>query len=169
MGVSANDVGCFSIEYQILFNMKNKNKVERYIEKYCKHLITKTVYSTRSTYYHMGHRIIRVSDHVAIHSDGHLSIILDSHDEEHFIVHAVTSGEISVLNYKELKELIRSLRLLPAVVYIANVKPKEEPAVKEVLKIDPTYVLGHPLTEFGPTHRATIQGLFKRLLKGKTK
>ena len=149
--------------------MKGKNKVERYIERYCRQLITKKVYSARSTYYHIGPRIIRVSDHVAIHSDGHLSIILDSHDDEHFIVHAVSSGEISVLNYKELKELIRSLRLLPAVVYVANVKPKEEkPEIKQTV-IDPTYVLGRPLTDFGPAHRATIQGLFKRLLKGKTK
>lgn len=150
--------------------MKSKNRVERYIERYCRHLITKTIYSERSTYYHMGSRVIRVSDHVAIHSDGHLSIILDSHDDEHFIVHAVLSGEISVLNYKELKELIRSLRLLPAVVYVANVKPKkEEPEIKKQTVIDPTYVLGRPLTDFGPAHRATIQGLFKRLLKGKTK
>ena len=147
--------------------MKNKNKVERYIERYCKHLVTKTVYSARSTYYHMGCRIIRVSDHVAIHSDGHLSIILDSHDDEHFIVHAVSSGEISVLNYKELKELIRSLRLLPAVVYVANVKPKE-PEVQKVV-IDPTHVLGHSLKEFGPKHQAVIQNTLKALLKGKTK
>lgn len=135
--------------------MNGKNKVERYIERYCKHLITKKVYSQRSTYYHFGSCIIRVSDHKAIHSNGHLSIILDSHDTDHFIVHAVTSGEISVLNYKELKELIRSIRLLPAITYVANVKPM--------------YVLGRPLTDFGPVHRATIQGLFKKLLKGKTK
>lgn len=151
--------------------MKSKNRVERYIERYCRHLITKTIYSERSTYYHMGSRVIRVSDHVAMRSDGHLSIILDSHDDEHFIVHAVSSGEISTLNYKELKELIRSLRLLPAVVYVANIKPKEEKVVekKEVPKIDPTYVLGRKLTEFGPKHQAVIQDVLKRLLRGKTK
>ena len=150
--------------------MNGKNKVERYIERYCRQLITKKIYSERSTYYHFGSRIIRVSDHIAIHSNGHLSIILDSHDTEHFIVHAVISGEISVLNYKELKELIRSIRLLPAVVYVANVKPKEErPEIEKQTVIDPTYVLGRPLTDFGPQHKATIQGLFKRLLKGKTK
>lgn len=152
--------------------MNGKNKVERYIERYCKHLITKKVYSQRSTYYHFGSRIIRVSDHTAIHSDGHLSIILDSHDTEHFIVHAVTSGEISVLNYKELKELIRSIRLLPAVVYVANIPQKsEKPAVEvqEVHKIDPTYVLGRPFTDFGPKHQVVIQTVFKALSKGKTK
>lgn len=152
--------------------MNGKNKVERYIERYCRQLITKKVYSARSTYYHFGPRIIRVSDHTAIHSDGHLSIILDSHDTEHFIVHAVTSGEISVLNYKELKELIRSIRLLPAVVYVANVEPKEEKpvaVVKEVNRIDPTYVLGRPFTDFGPKHQVVIQTVFKALLKGKTK
>lgn len=151
--------------------MKSKNRVERYIERYCRNLITKTIYSTRSTYYHMGYRVIRVSDHVAKHSDGNLSIILDSHDDEHFIVHAVSSGEISVLNYKELKELIRSLRLLPAVVHVANIKPKEEKVIKEkeVLTIDPTYVLGRKLTEFGPKHQEVIRNTFKSLLKGKTK
>lgn len=101
-----------------------KNKVERYIERYCSKLITKKIYSVRSTYYHFGHRIIRVSDHVAFNSDGDLSIILDSHDDEHFIVHAVTSGEISVVTYPQLKEIIKVFRLLPAVVYIAN-KPEK--------------------------------------------
>lgn len=149
---------------------KVKNKVERYIERYCKQLITKVVYSTRSTYYHMGARIIRVSDHVAIHSDGHLSIILDSHDNEHFIVHAVQSGEISVLDYKQLKELIRSLRLLPAVVYLANTKPVEEkPTKKEVKVADPTLVFGRPLSEFGPKHQSVLKDVLKRHLKGKDK
>lgn len=156
--------------------MKSKNKLERYIERYCKHLITKTVYSARSTYYHFGPRVIRISDHVAIHSDGHLSIILDSHDNEHFIVHAVSSGEISVLNYKEVKELIRSLRLLPAVVYVANVKPKEEnpkkekPPVKEVVqKVDPTLIFGHPISDFGPKHQVVLKSVIKAYVKGKTK
>lgn len=151
--------------------MKNKNKVEHYIERYCKKLITKTVYSSRSTYYHFGHRIIRVSDHVAIKSDGCLSIILDSHDEEHFIVHAVYSGEISVVNYKELKEIIRTLRLLPAIVYVANQKPTEEPVIlPTATRIDPTHVFGYPIGEFKPGHQEILRSILKNHIKSlKTK
>lgn len=128
--------------------MKTKNKVERYIEIYCKKLITNTVYSARSTYYHFGHRIIRVSDHVALKSDGDLSIILDSHDDEHFIVHAVHSGELSVVNYKELKEIIRVFRLLPAVVYVANI-PEKPKVVEQLQKVDPPAVLSCKPTSIG--------------------
>ena len=143
--------------------MKVKNKVEQYIERYCKQLITKTVYSDRSTYYHFGHRIIRVSDHLAFKSDGHLSIILDSHDKEHFIVHAVSSGEISVVNYKELKEIIRTLRLLPATIYIANIKP-----TKPVEKIpDPRYVFGYPITDFKPGHQEILRSILKNHIRSK--
>lgn len=145
--------------------MKTKNKVEQYIERYCKQLITKTVYSDRSTYYHFGHRIIRVSDHVAFNSDGHLSIILDSHDKEHFIVHAVSSGEISVVNYKELKEIIRTLRLLPAIIYIANNKP---PKVPDKVP-DPTYVFGYPITDFKPGHQEILHSILKNHIKSKKK
>ena len=128
--------------------MKAKNKVERYIEIYCKKLITNTVYSARSTYYHFGHRIIRVSDHVALHSDGDLSIILDSHDDEHFIVHATKSGELSVVNYKELKEIIRVFRLLPAVVYVANI-PEKPKVLEQLKKSDPPTVLSCKPTSIG--------------------
>ena len=149
--------------------MKTKNKVERYIERYCKQLITKTVYSDRSTYYHFGHRIIRISDHVAFKSDGHLSIILDSHDTEHFIVHAVSSGEISVVNYKELKEIIRTLRLLPATIYIANNKSTDP--MEEIPKTlpNPTYVFGYPLTDFKPGHQEALRCILKSHIKSKKK
>lgn len=117
--------------------MKNKNKVERYIERYCKKIITSTVYSQRSTYYHLGHRVIRVSDHVAFKSDGDLSIILDSHDTEHYIIHAVKSGEVSVVTYNELKQVIRSIHLLPAIVYIANTGDTLESTSSEIIKNTP--------------------------------
>ena len=49
-------------------------------------------------------------------------------------------------------------------------KPEKPVAtVKEVNRIDPTYVLGRPFTDFGPKHQVVIQTAFKALLKGKTK
>lgn len=154
--------------------MNGKNKIERYIERYCSKMITKKVYSQRSTYYHFGNKCIRVSDHVALNSDGHLSIILDCHDESHFIVHAVITGEISVVTYEELKEIIRCMRLLPSIVHIANIPPKEPKpvqivtkAVKTVTKevIDPTHVFGYPIQEFKHTHQIALQGILKSHIK----
>ena len=156
--------------------MNGKNKIERYIERYCRKMITKTVYSQRSTYYHFGNKCIRVSDHVALKSDGHLSIILDCHDEAHFIVHAVITGEISVVTYEELKEIIRCMRLLPSIPHIANIPVKEpEPvqfvtkAVKTVEKVDPRYVFGYPLTDFKKGHQEILQSILKNHIKAKKK
>ena len=158
--------------------MNGKNKIERYIERYCRKMITKKVYSQRSTYYHFGNKCIRVSDHVALNSNGHLSIILDCHDESHFIVHAIITGEVSVVTYEELKEIIRCMRLLPSIVHIANIPPKEpEPvhiatkAVKTVTRdvVDPTHVFGYPIQEFKPSHQAALQGILKSHLKEQKK
>ena len=151
--------------------MNGKNKIERYIERYCRKMITKKVYSQRSTYYHFGNKCIRVSDHVALNSDGHLSIILDCHDESHFIVHAVITGEISVVTYEELKEIIRCMRLLPSTVHIANISPKEPEPVQIVTKevIGPTHVFGYPIQEFKPTHQEALQGILKSHIKKQKK
>lgn len=151
--------------------MKAKNKIEHYIERYCRKMITKVVHSQRSTYYHFGNKCIRVSDHVALKSDGHLSIILDCHDEEHFIVHAVITGEISVVTYEELKEIIRCMRLLPSIPHIANIPVKEQEPVQTVTKavIDPTHFGGYPLTDFSKGHQQALQGILKSHIKAKKK
>ena len=109
--------------------MRKKSKLEKWMERYLKVPNLGVVESTRSRYYTINHRVIRISDHVAINSDGDVSIIMDSHDSTHFIIHAVKTGEISVLTYDEVKQLLRAIKLLPAVLYIANTKEECVPKV----------------------------------------
>lgn len=159
-----------------------KNKLEKWLERYVKAKRLGIVRSQRSTYYTLNSRILRISDHVAIHSDGDISIICDSHDEEHFLVHAVKTGEISVLTYKEVKTLIRGIALLPSVMYIANAKTVETVkcdaecnventaeektnAIKQAIKesAEKQLVLGVPIGRFKQGAQIIIHNMVKKL------
>lgn len=154
-----------------------KTKLERWLTQYAKAKKIGYNESKRSTYYTMNHRILRVSDHVALHSDGDLSIVQDSHDTEHFLVHAVKTGEISVLTYEEVKTLIKGISLLPAIMHLANAKDETlvncdniEPedrakliqsTIKESAR--DMLVCGVPLHKFKPGAQIVIRNTVKKL------
>lgn len=87
--------------------MRQKDKIEKYLDKLIKKHNGILEESERSRYYSIRGRILRVSDHVGIHS-GNVSILLDNSDQGHYIIHGHTSGNISVLNYEQTKEFVRS-------------------------------------------------------------
>lgn len=87
--------------------MRQKDKIEKYLDKLIKKHNGILEESERSRYYSIRGRILRVSDHVGIHS-GNISILLDNSDQGHYIIHGHTSGNISVLNYEQTKEFVRS-------------------------------------------------------------
>lgn len=158
--------------YQNYQNMKReKSKLELWIERYLKLELFADSVNTGSRYYRINTRIVRISDHISNSSDGDLSVILDSHDTEHFIVHAVRTGEISVLNYKELKELLRSLRLLPALTNVANSKESQNILPKDATKgikqiiIDPHYVCGIHIGYFKTSQQQAIYGMVNKASK----
>lgn len=88
--------------------MRPKDKIEKYLDRLIKKHNGLLIESERSRYYSVKGRVLRVSDHVGKTSDGNLSIIFDSSDQGHYIVHGHTSGNISVLNYEQVKEFVRS-------------------------------------------------------------
>lgn len=88
--------------------MRSKNKIEKYLDKLIKKHNGVLVESEKSRYYSVRGRILRVSDHVGINSSGNVSILLDNSDQGHYIIHGHTSGNISVLNYEQTKEFVRS-------------------------------------------------------------
>ena len=88
--------------------MREKNKIEKYLDKLIKKHNGVLVESEKSRYYSVRGRILRVSDHVGINSSGNVSILLDNSDQGHYIIHGHTSGNISVLNYEQAKEFVRS-------------------------------------------------------------
>lgn len=87
--------------------MRPKDKIEKYLDRLIKKHNGLLVESEHSRYYSVKGRVLRVSDHVGKTSDGNLSIIFDSSDQGHYIVHGHTSGNISVLNYEQAKEFVR--------------------------------------------------------------
>ena len=150
--------------------MRPKSKLEKWIERYIKAKNFGISEATKSRYYQFNTRILRISDHVAINSDGDIAIILDSHDEEHYLVHAVHSGEISVLTYEEIKKLIRSIALLPAIMHIANSKEEAcingvKPSIVEKQLTGKDTILGIPINRFTPGRLKTIKAIVKKQLK----
>jgi hypothetical protein len=88
--------------------MRQKDKIEKYLDRLIKKYNGTLQESEFSRYYSIRGRILRISDHVGKSSDGNISIIFDSSDQGHYIIHGHTSGNISVLNYEQTKEFVRS-------------------------------------------------------------
>lgn len=88
--------------------MRPKDKIEKYLDRLIKKHDGLLIESERSRYYSVKGRVLRISDHVGKNSTGNLSIIFDSSDQGHYIVHGHASGNISVLNYEQVKEFVRS-------------------------------------------------------------
>lgn len=157
-----------------------KTKLERWLTQYAKAKKIGCNKSKNSTYYTMNHRILRVSNHVALHSDGDLSIVQDSHDTEHFLVHAVKTGEISVLTYEEVKTLIKGISLLPAIMHLANAKDEtlvdcdntetedKTKLIQDVIResAHDKLVCGVPLHKFKPGAQQIIRNMVKKIKNG---
>lgn len=88
--------------------MRKKDKIEKYLDRLIKKHKGILQESELSRYYSIRGRILRVSDHVGKTSDGCISIIFDSSDQENYIIHGHTSGNVSILNYEQTKEFVRS-------------------------------------------------------------
>lgn len=142
------------------------------MERYLKAELIGYSQTEKSRYYRFNTRIIRISNHISNNSDGDISIILDSHDTTHFIVHAVRTGEISVLTYSEVRQLIKSIKLLPAFMIIANSTEKANNLPKDVrpeavdkvdLKKVNQYVLGVHIGKFKPGQQNAIRCMVAKL------
>lgn len=88
--------------------MRPKDKIEKYLDRLIKKHNGALQESELSRYYSVRGRILRVSDHVGKQSDGCISIIFDLSDQGNYIIHGHSSGNISVLNYEQTKEFVRS-------------------------------------------------------------
>lgn len=131
------------------------DKLNKYLHRItAKHNGT-VIYSTNSTYYHICGRIIRVSDHVGRNSDGSISIIYDAACSNNFIVHAHNSGMISVVNYENLKKIIKSFTILPAMIGILG-------STGDYSNNDKT-VFGYNIIEFSKNQRNKINKIVKTL------
>ena len=114
---------------------KETNKLERKkdkIETYASKIVTehggKILVEKLSTYYNLNGRILRISNHIGQNSSGNISIIIPNYDssrksESNYIIHSHQTGEISIMNYEDVKELVRCYGKMSSIVsnpYQAN-------------------------------------------------
>lgn len=166
---------------------REKSKLEKWIERYLKAELIGCSNGEESRYYKFNTRVLRISNHISV-NNAHLSIIIDSHDSEHFLIHAVKTGEVSVLNYKEVKTLIKAIRLLPATINLANnteidcklpeisqtISNSDEISLNcgsskppLIVKAKDAFVLGIPISKFSKGRQQTIVSLVRHTLKKK--
>jgi len=132
------------------------DKLNKYLHKIVKLHNGKVIYSQRSTYYHIGGRIIRVSDHIGKSSDGSISFIYDAGCSDKFIIYAKASGYVSVATYEDVKKIIKAFSLMPALIGILETAPnvtKDEIVDKSKLSLEinnkqKEYILGYETAIF---------------------
>ena len=122
--------------------MAKKEKLNRYIEKYLHP--TKIIEAAKSTYYIINGREIRVSDHVGLTSDGNLHIIFDSADNGNYILFCKSTGEISVVSYKDVKIVLKSILLLPGITTLIS----ESCDPIDDISSSKQFILGVPASKF---------------------
>ena len=88
--------------------MRQKDKIEKYLDRFVKKHNGTLIESEKSRYYSIKGKILRISDHVGANSSGNISIIFDSSDQNHYIIHGHSTGNVSVLNYEQTKEFVRT-------------------------------------------------------------
>jgi hypothetical protein len=155
------------------------DKLNKYLHKIVKQYNGKVIYSQRSTYYHIGGRIIRVSDHIGKSSDGSISFIYDAGCSDRFIIHAKASGYVSIATYEDVKKVIKAFTILPALIGILETAPQapkdeivNQPTQIKVNKETKDYVLGYDKETFSENQLKTIQQMItsnKKKQKKKTK
>lgn len=82
--------------------------VDKYISKFAS--LSGESMSGRSHYYQIEDKVLRVSDHIGKHSDGCYQIIVKPNG---YIIYHPQSGNVSICNYRQVQEFIRTFILLP--------------------------------------------------------
>lgn len=92
------------------------DKIEKYIKMMCKKFGGSWVEAQLSSYYNMNGRILRVSDHIGTNSSGNISIIIPKyrHSEDMYFIHAHNTGDLSIVNYNEAKNIVHTFVYMSA-------------------------------------------------------
>ena len=131
------------------------DKVDKYLQKACDQYVE----STRSIYYRLGGKIIRVSDHIGTTSDGTYHIIVKPNG---YLIHHPQTGTINIVTYEQVKEFIRVFRLFPFADLTNQPDVLED---KRVEKAADT-ILGVPVDMFTPGQLNVIKQTAKKAMSG---
>ena len=121
-------------------------------------------FSTKSIYFEINGRKLRLSDHtttVASDESGMVSIIAPSNDTEQFIIQCHGSNKMSIVDYKRIKEFIRTFAEMP-MVFSKTVINGYEFAMKEPPKTNGMDILGIPVKVFTDGQLKLIKGITRK-------
>jgi hypothetical protein len=90
--------------------IRTKDKIEKYADSLMKKYGNCELSSgLRSRYYTINGKVLRISDHIGSHNDAYVSIIIPSFDTGgNYILHAHNGGQVSIVDYEKVKEVVRS-------------------------------------------------------------
>ena len=90
-------------------------KIERFITKIAEEYGATIEKSNRSRYFKFNGRVLRLSNHIGKNSSGAISIIVPyatSAENEQFILHVHSTGNIQTVTLQQLKEFVRTFALI---------------------------------------------------------
>jgi hypothetical protein len=97
--------------------VRPKDKIERYVDTLAKKYGGCEFSSGLvSRYYTIAGKVLRISDHIGVHNDAYLSIIVPSFKtSDCYVINGHASGQISVMDYEKAKEIVRSFFYLSTI------------------------------------------------------
>ena len=101
--------------------MRPLNKIEKYLKRFT----SEVEESERSRYFKLNGCVIRVSDHFAIGSVCYISILLPTNDNKCYVITNHKTAKIAVVNYDELKGIVKSLAIIPDIIQNAETNPNQ--------------------------------------------
>lgn len=145
-------------------NLSNYSKCKRYLQMVARQNGTELneSASSNSVYLKLHGRTIRLSDHYTISTGnqgaGFVSIISPQNKSDQFVVMLNGNASMSILTYKEVREMVRKFSNIPEVFgskLVSSCQPEPEPEKKRNLKEMPaadkkTSILGIPKEMFTP-------------------
>lgn len=169
--------------------IREKDKIDRYVDQLSKKYGGCSVSSgLRSRYYTVNHRVLRISDHIGSHNDAYLSIIVpsfNSGDNTKYVVHSHARGQVSIVTYEQVKEIVRSFFYLSSLctdLISQEIEIKEDVEEKQQhKKLAESYkklldyknkamkkgktILGIPMDRFSPAHLKVITQIVNKTKK----
>jgi hypothetical protein len=140
------------------------DKVEKYIKTMCKKYGGSWVEARLSSYYNINGRILRVSDHIGTNSSGNISIIIPKyrHSEDMYFLHAHNTGDLSIVDYNEVKTIIHSFVYMSA-MFNAITQPKFQAELEK----NETLIGSHEITKMKEEYKKlkTIEKKYDGLRK----
>ena len=121
-------------------------------------------FTTNSAYFEINGRKVRLSDHistVATNQHGMISIVIPSNDSDKFIIQCHGNGRMSVVDYEQVKEFVRTFSQIPMIFGKSTLNGHSDEGLKEP-PVDGLNVLGIPANVFTDGQLKLIKGITRK-------